>query len=57
MSTSRNKLEWHDEPSIDELLSDPIAQLVMRYDGIDESDVRRVMEQTGRRLRVPERAA
>ena len=40
------------EPTIDELLSDPIAQLIMRYDGIDETVVRGVMAQARKRMRV-----
>ena len=38
-------------PSLDELLRDPIAQLVMRRDGIDESIVRQVIHDTNCRLR------
>ncbi len=45
------------EPTVDELLSDPIAQLIMLYDGIDENDVRDVMEKAGQRLRAHQRAA
>ncbi len=51
------RIELNGEPTVDELLSDPIAQLIMRYDGIDENDVRDVMEKARLRLRAHQRAA
>lgn len=36
-----NRNVWlHGEPSVEELLRDPIARILMRYDGITEDDVR-----------------
>jgi hypothetical protein len=45
------------EPTIDELLCDPVAQTIMRYDGIDEDVVRDVIAQAERRMRTPPRAS
>ena len=39
--------------AVDDLLSDPIVQLVMRRDGIDEDTVRRFIQDSARRLRKP----
>lgn len=41
-----------DEPSLDEMLSDPIVRLVMRRDGIDAADVLKTMEGAWRRLKL-----
>lgn len=57
MSTSHKTLGPREEPSIDDLLSDPIAQVVMRYDGIDETVVRLVMDEACRRMRSHDCAA
>jgi hypothetical protein len=57
LSTNLKNLGLCDEPTIDELLSDPIAQIVMRYDGIDEASVRHVMEEAGQRMRAHDQAA
>jgi len=57
VSTSIANLGICDEPSIDELLRDPVAQTIMRYDGIDEDVVRKVMAQAERRIRVPPRVS
>lgn len=38
------------EPSIDELISDPIVGLLMRYDGLDEAALRRAIAQAGAAL-------
>jgi hypothetical protein len=32
------------EPSLDELLDDPIAQLLMECDGVEERDVRKILD-------------
>ncbi|UXN57781.1 hypothetical protein [Phyllobacterium zundukense] len=45
------------EPTLDELLSEPIIRLVMMRDGIDITDVRAMMEQAKFRLnrgRIPD---
>ncbi|MDE2229762.1 MAG: hypothetical protein KGL11_12080 [Alphaproteobacteria bacterium] len=39
------------EPTIDELLSDPIAQLLRKRDGIEIGDVRAAVEQAKTALR------
>jgi hypothetical protein len=57
LSTNLKNLGLCDEPTIDELLSDPIAQIVMRYDGIDEDSVRHVMDEAGQRMRAHDQAA
>jgi hypothetical protein len=41
-----------DEPALDELLADPMIDLVMRRDGFDAEQVRRTMEGAWRRLRL-----
>ncbi len=41
-----------DEPSLDEMLSDPIVRLVMRRDGIDAAEVLKTMEGVWRRLKL-----
>lgn len=57
LSTTMEDLGLYDEPTIDELLSDPVAQSIMRYDGIDADVVRRVMAQAEQRMRAHDRAA
>jgi hypothetical protein len=42
--------EWRREPDLDELLADPMAQLLMRRDGTDEAELRDLLEKVGRRL-------
>jgi hypothetical protein len=42
--------EWHREPELDDLLGDPMAQLLMRRDGTDEAELRNLLEKVGRRL-------
>lgn len=32
------------EPSVDEILDDPIVRLLMRGDGVEENEVRRLIE-------------
>jgi hypothetical protein len=32
------------EPSLDQVLSEPIVQMMMRRDGIDETSIRRLMQ-------------
>jgi hypothetical protein len=39
------------EPSVDELLNDQIATLLMRRDGIKLTDIRRIVEETKAALR------
>ena len=38
------------EPSLDELFGDPIIQLVMRRDGIDEGAVRKVLKEAAGKI-------
>ena len=38
------------EPSVDEMLSDPVIQLVMERDGLSDDEVRTLMADTKRRL-------
>jgi hypothetical protein len=38
------------EPSVDEMLSDPLIQLVMERDGSSDDEVRTLMAETKRRL-------
>ncbi|MHC4092865.1 MAG: hypothetical protein ACYSVY_21760 [Planctomycetota bacterium] len=45
--------QWlHGEPSVEELLSDPIVHLMMRYDGITAHDVWAAMQVAQSRLPV-----
>ncbi len=51
------EVEERDEPDerrreseLDELLSDPMAQLLMQRDGTDEAELRKLLEKVGRRL-------
>ena len=39
------------EPSLDDLMADPIVHAVMRRDGLDEAFVRRIVEQAAARIR------
>ncbi len=32
------------EPSLDELLDDPIAQLLMERDGVEEAEIRKILD-------------
>src|SRR5262249_54784271 len=38
------------EPTIDEMLVDPIVRLLMDHDGVKEEDVRQLIKSVGRRL-------
>jgi hypothetical protein len=38
------------EPSLDELLSDPVTRLVMERDGFSDEAVRTLLQETRRRL-------
>jgi hypothetical protein len=38
------------EPSVDEMLSDPLIQLIMERDGLSDDEVRTLMADTKRRL-------
>lgn len=38
------------EPSVDEMLSDPLIQLMMERDGLSDGEVRTLMADTKRRL-------
>lgn len=49
--------EAGEEPSIAELLDDPIAELLRAYDGLREADVWLAVEQARCQLRAPLRAA
>lgn len=40
----------NNEPSVDELLSDEVAQLVMARDGLSDDAVRALFREVGRRL-------
>jgi hypothetical protein len=39
-----------DEPAIDEMIADPIVELVMRRDGVDEAALRRTLAEAGAAL-------
>lgn len=39
-----------DEPTLDELLEDPVACALMRRDGVEAAEVRALMRDLGRRL-------
>lgn len=54
MDSSKTRIDYRGEPSIEELLSDPIIHLVMRRDGLTVAAVRRVFEDAARRLDLPE---
>ena len=43
-------MSWSHEPSIEEILSEPIFQMVMARDGVTASALRRVVEETKSRL-------
>ena len=46
------------EPSLDELLGDPAARLLMRRDGVDEAMLRELLARLGaRRAAAPEQPA
>lgn len=46
------------EPSLDDLMADPIVHAVMRRDGLDEACVRRIVAHAAERIRqAPFRAA
>jgi len=36
------------EPTIDEMLADPIVRLLMDHDGVGEEDLRRLIKSVGR---------
>lgn len=40
------------EPTLDEMLADPIVRLVMDRDGLSDESVRRVFEAAAKRLRA-----
>ena len=40
------------EPSLDELLSDPVTRLVMARDGFSDEAVRTLLQETRRRLMI-----
>jgi hypothetical protein len=46
-----------EEPPVDEMLDDPIVQLLMRRDGIGPDEVLSTLEEAHRRLRRSSRAA
>ena len=41
-----------EEPTLEDLLSDPIVHLAMQSDGLDEDAVRQVMKEAARRLQT-----
>ena len=41
---------WHDEPRLDEILNDPILQMLLDRDGISADDLRALIEQARQRL-------
>jgi len=38
------------EPSVDEMIADPIVGLLMRHDRVDEGELRRTLEKAGAAL-------
>lgn len=53
-----NRNVWlYGEPSVDELLRDPIARILMRHDRITEADVRAAIDPVVLRLRREAEAA
>ncbi len=50
---SRPHYFFDGEVTLDELLSDPVMPALWRADGINEGDVRRLMEETRKKLRRP----
>lgn len=40
------------EPTLDDMLADPIVRILMAYDGLSEDSVRRVFEDAAKRLRA-----
>ncbi len=38
------------EPSVDEMIADPIVGLLMRHDGVDEAELRRTLARAGAAL-------
>ena len=42
---SRRLLTSGYEPSIDDLLNDPVVEAIMRYDRITQEDVRKVLDE------------
>lgn len=45
MGADAIKTQTPAEPTVEELLADPIAKILMAYDGIGPETVRRVLEQ------------
>jgi len=41
---------WHAEATLDELLADPAARLLMASDGVDEADLRELADEIGARV-------
>lgn len=41
-----------DEPTLDEMLADPIVRMVMERDGVSDQTVRGVLEEAAKRLRL-----
>ena len=41
---------WHAEASLDELLADPAARLLMKSDGVDEAGLRELAGEIGARV-------
>lgn len=47
-------MELEAEFSLDDMLADPIVHLVMRRDGVEETEVRALARRVARRLRMAE---
>jgi hypothetical protein len=57
-TTSASTWALWGEPSLDDLMADPIVHAVMRRDGLDETCVRQVAARAAERLRqAPSHAA
>jgi hypothetical protein len=41
---------WHDEPRLDELLNDPIMDMLLARDGVSADELRMLIERTQKRL-------
>jgi hypothetical protein len=42
----RTRMRWcHDEPTLDDMLTDPLIQTLMRADGVDAGELRPVFDE------------
>ena len=53
----QSRIELRGEPPIEDVLADPLIQLVMARDGITTESLRWLVQDASRRLRPPERHA